>query len=165
LTAKEIQLLHARIKEETNNMQNLLMELKMKNLLKSRDNETFTLSDDSFTLRAVGSILHDFYVAVENVFEMISREIDESTPQGLDWHIRLLRQMSLDVPKVRPAVIKKKTLYTLDQYRAFRHVFRNVYGFNLDSDRIKGLLEAMPAAVSFFTEDLDWFIRKMETLI
>ena len=85
------------------------MELKKNNLLKSRDNETLTLSDDSFTLRAVGSIFQDFYVAVENVFEMISREIDESTPQGQDWQIQLLRQMSLDVPKVRPAVIKKKT--------------------------------------------------------
>ncbi|MBS4025963.1 MAG: hypothetical protein KGZ96_09860 [Clostridia bacterium] len=165
MTAKEIFLLNARIKEETNNIQSLLIELDKRNLLKNEKNSTLYLEEDSFTLRAIGSILHDFYVSVENMFEMISREIDESTPQGLDWHIKLLKQMNLEIPQVRPAVISKETLYLLDKFRAFRHVFRNVYGFNLDANRLKDLLEEMPIAVTKFTKDLDRFTRKMEEII
>ncbi|MCW3490402.1 ribonuclease toxin HepT-like protein [Dethiobacter alkaliphilus] len=165
MTAKELMVLKARIKEETTNMQNLLNELRDKNLLKNEDNESIYVGDDSFTLRAIGSILHDFYVAAENVFEMISREIDESTPQGLDWHLKLLKQMNLQLEAVRPAVISKETLVMLDKYRAFRHVFRNVYGFNLDTGRLRDLLEEMPLAVDSLTKDLTKFIRNMENII
>ncbi len=165
MTLKEIILLEARINEEVSNIQKLLMELKNKKLLKSESNKNIALQGDNFVLRAVGSILHDFYVAVENVLEMISREIDECTPQGLDWHIKLLKQMSLDVPEVRPAVISKDTLYVLDRFRAFRHVFRNVYGFNLDTNRLKELLEEIPGAAELFTRDLGLFIKRMKAII
>jgi hypothetical protein len=165
LTAKEIMLLKARIKEETTNMQNLLTELEKKNLLISESNKSIYIEDDSFTLRAIGSILHDFYVAAENVFEMITREIDESTPQGLDWHLKLLKQMNLEITAVRPAVLSKDALILLDKFRAFRHVFRNVYGFNLDTNRLKDLLEEMPLAVDSLRKDLNEFMSTMETII
>ena len=165
MTAKEVQLLKARIKEEIINMQNLLAELSKRNLLKSQHKDVIFMEEDTFLLRAVGSVIHDFYVAVENVFEMISREIDETTPQGLDWHIKLLKQMSLNNDKVRPPVISKETYILLDKFRAFRHVFRNVYGFNLDSRRLKELLADMPATVDAFQEDLSAFMKKMETII
>ena len=165
MTAKEIILLKVRIQEELMSVQNLLSELKSKELLKTEGKETLHLKDDSFMLRAVGSIIHDFYVAVENVFEMISREIDESTPRGLNWHIELLKQMSLEIPLVRPAVITKETYFMLDKFRAFRHVFRNVYGFNLDTKRLKALLEELPASVAAINEDLNTFMNKMEKLV
>ncbi len=162
MTTKEVKLLKARIKEELTNIQNLLMELNKRDLLKSEKKANLHIEDDTFLLRAIGSIIHDFYVAVENVFEMISREIEETTPQGADWHIRLVKQMSLEIDTVRPAVIAKDTAILLDKFRAFRHVFRNVYGYNLDSDRLKALLEEMPAAVDAFTGDLLAFIMQIE---
>ena len=53
----------------------------------------------------------------------------------------------------------------LDKFRAFRHVFRNVYGFNLDTKRLKALLEVMPASVAAINEDLNTIMNKMETLV
>ncbi len=33
-------------------------------------------------LRAAGSVLHDFYVTAEKIFEVVAREIDEKLPAG-----------------------------------------------------------------------------------
>jgi len=46
---------------------------------------------DRFALRGLGSLLHDFYTIIEDVFELISRDIDgvrETEDPG--WHKRLL---------------------------------------------------------------------------
>ncbi len=50
----------------------------------------------------------------------------------------------------------------LDKYRAFRHVFRNVYGYNLDVERIKELLLELPETVDLFTEDIKNFMKLLE---
>ena len=115
-------------------------------------------------MRAIGSILHDFYVATENVFEVIAREIDEHIPDGLDWHIQLLQQMALDVTDVRIAVISKNSLIRLDKYRAFRHVFRNVYGFNIDASRLNDLINDLPDTIKQFQQDIALFIDYFKKL-
>jgi len=49
--------------------------------------------------------------------------------------------MTLSIPEVRPPVLSKETAKMLDEFRSFRHVFRNVYGFNLASDKDSGFAE------------------------
>ncbi len=71
--------------------------------------------------------LHGFYVGIERIFEDIAREVEASVPSGPDWHQDLLLQMSAEVAAVRPAVITQETRQCLGDYRAFRHVVRNVY--------------------------------------
>jgi hypothetical protein len=41
--------------------------------------------------------------------------------------------MAVEIELVRPAVISKETRNTLDEYRGFRHIVRNVYSFNLSA--------------------------------
>ncbi len=55
-----------------------------------------------------------------------------------------------------------KDLQKLNSYRSFRHVFRNVYGFDLSFNRIKGLLELLPDTSASIKKDLDNFIYQME---
>lgn len=69
---------------------------------------------DTFILRAAGSILHDFYVASENIFETVAREIDEKLPAGEHWRRELLLRMSLDVSEVRPPLLSKETASKLE---------------------------------------------------
>ncbi len=40
--------------------------------------------------------------------------------------------------------------------------FRNVYGYNLDSDRIKELLLELPETVDLFTEDVKSFMNLLD---
>jgi len=88
--------------------------------------------------------LHSFYSALERIFELIALELDGGTLGGETWHTELLRQMSLDVPDLRPPVLQAETAARLDEYRKFRHRIRNIYAMNLDPDRMAPLVAGLP---------------------
>ncbi len=93
----------------------------------------------NINIRAGGSILHDFYTGVENIFHIIASNIDERIPAGMSWHVELLNQMTLDIEEVRSAVISRETARSLEEYLRFRYLFRKRYGFDLDWMSIKKL--------------------------
>ena len=72
--------------------------------------------ESNINVRAGGSILHDFYSGVENIFHAIASDIDEKIPAGMSWHIELLNQMTLDVEGVRSAIVTKDTARMLEEY-------------------------------------------------
>lgn len=59
---------------------------------------------DDFFLDGVALNLHGFYSGLERVFEKIAALVDENVPAGANWHQELLKQMSLEIPEIRPAV-------------------------------------------------------------
>jgi len=91
----------------------------------------------AFDLRGIGSLLHDFYTAVEDVFEAIAGNVNGAVPDGESWHKDLLVKMSIPIPELRPAVISQDLRWKLDEYLRFRHVFRNVYGHLLYWERLR----------------------------
>ena len=106
--------------------------------------------------------LHGFYSGVEQIFEDIARTIDGGLPSGAEWHISLLRQMTVELGKLRPAVIQIETRQSLDEYRGFRHVVRNVYAFNLRPARLKELALDSEDCLSALTIDLLAFADFLE---
>lgn len=92
-----------------------------------------------FYNRAAGSILHDFYTGIEKIFCDIANKINKGIPSGEDWHIKLLKSMA-ESKKERPQVISLKLMEELKEYLGFRHLFRNIYGSQLDWDKLKLLL-------------------------
>lgn len=166
MTRKQFAIVAVRLKEELNNIKSLLQELSDKGLVGSKKKIRALLPEkDTFTLRAAGSILHDFYVAAENIFKVVAQEIDEKLPAGEQWHRELLLQMTLDVPDVRPPLVTKATAAKLDEYRGFRHVFRNVYGFNLSPERIIELVNKLPSTADSLEREVCSFIRTMEEVM
>jgi hypothetical protein len=73
--------------------------------------------------------------------------------------------MALNVPQVRPPLLKRDTAVRLDEFRAFRHVFRNVYGFNLSPARVGALLKNLPGAVNDFQKEAIAFIDVMGQIL
>ncbi len=141
MTAEEYLLVKAKIKRELDNLSLLESELHRYGLFPKIVSDSigrFPL-DDSAACRIVGSILHDYYVAVENIFKSVAKRIDGSLLEGEYWHKELLEQMTLEITGIRPPVISNKTFVCLDELRGFRHVFRHVYGFSLASERIMEL--------------------------
>lgn len=166
MTRKQFAVVATRIKEELENIKSLSKELSDRGLSGSKKNIRSALPQgDTFLLRAVGSILHDFYVAVENIFETVAREIDESLPADEKWHRKLLLQMALDIPDLRPSLISKETAAKLDEIRAFRYVFRNVYGFNLSAERIVDLLNKFPQTTDCLEREVYTFIEIMKEIM
>ncbi|MEW5762511.1 MAG: hypothetical protein AB1776_04860 [Bacillota bacterium] len=166
MTSRQFAVIAARIEEELVNIRRLKEELAGKGLLgKERPVKKKLARYDPFMLRAVGSVLHDFYVAVENVFETVAREIDGRVPVGGDWHRELLAQMTLSIRTVRPPVVSRETAEKLDEFRRFRHVFRNVYGFNLQSERLVELLVSLPDVAARFEAEVRAFSGSMEEVL
>ncbi len=114
--------------------------------------------DDTFSLRARGSILHDFYSGIERVFVRIAEELNGGVPHGEQWHRQLVKDMSLEISGVRPAVIDEELARSLGDFRRFRHVFRNVYGFALEDERMRPLEERLPAVLDAFRRQVGEFL-------
>lgn len=101
--------------------------------------------------------LHGFYTGVEHIFEDIARTIDDHMPSGGDWHRRLLLQMAAEIPGTRPPVIEDRTFQCLDEYRAFRHLVRNIYTFNLKPERLQELVDQLPSCYESLRRDIGRF--------
>ncbi|MYD85505.1 MAG: hypothetical protein F4137_00475 [Acidobacteria bacterium] len=118
-------------------------------------------ADDTFTLRARGSMLHDFYSGIERVFVRIAEELNGGVPQGEQWHRQIVTDMSLEIPGVRPAVIDAALAEELADYLRFRHVFRNVYGSLLQAERMRPLEERLPRVLAAFLTQVRTFLAWM----
>jgi hypothetical protein len=109
-------------------------------------------------LRGIGDILHDFYTGAEHIFEKIASELDGGMPHGSAWHRELLESMALDLPGFRPPVISRSTVRALEEFLRFRHLFRNVYGFELDWERVKPLLVRVVGVWTALGSDVSAFL-------
>lgn len=141
--------LRADIDREVRNLERLLCEL----------NEILSTTPEgsAVRVRATGSVLHDFYTGVERVFRQIGVKIDQDLPMGEDWHIRLLQRMAVPMEGIRPRVIDEKLEAELEEYLRFRHLFRNIYGFELKWDRCQPLVENLDRVFSDLKEQIDKF--------
>jgi len=95
-------------------------------------------------LDSVALNIHSFYSGVERLFELIARHVDGALPASETWHRDLLQQMAQDVTNARPAVIDQDSALTLDDFRRFRHLVRNVYTINLVPDKMAKLIIDLP---------------------
>ncbi len=118
---------------------------------------------ESVYLESIALKLHNFYTDCERVFTRISSEFNGGLPKSHDRHVILLRKMTFDIEGVRPAVLTRETASLLDEYRAFRHIVRNIYGFEIRMSRMSPLLDNFREAlnaVRFDTEAFVGFLRE-----
>lgn len=119
--------------------------------------------DDGF-LDGVALNLHSFYAGMESCFEDIARTVDGGLPTGANWHQELLQQMAADMKELRPPVIRRETRDCLNEYRAFRHLVRNIYAFNLKPDRLEELADNAADCFSSTRQDINDFIHFLREL-
>lgn len=126
MTAGEMTLIRVRreIETELEQLRNLLVEY-----------EDTPKGDAGYLRRARASMFHDFYNGVERIFLRVAAELG-GVPRGEQWHRQLLDDMVLGLDDLRPAVISAGLRAKLQPFLRFRHVFRNIYGQELDPDRL-----------------------------
>lgn len=120
------------------------------------------INSDDMYVDGVALNLHGFYSGLERLFELIATVVDESRPQGAEWHKELLEQMSKQVPGVRPAIISEQVRLRLDEHRHFRHLIRNVYTFKLEPSKVGKLLEETPDLFTQIRREILAFARFLE---
>lgn len=73
-------------------------------------------------------------------------------------HKSLLYKMTIPIEGLRPRVISDALAAELDEFLAFRHLFRNIYGFELKGDRIDYLAEKFGKVAERFREEIEGFV-------
>jgi hypothetical protein len=111
---------------------------------------------------SLATCLHRFYTGVERLFEAIVRETDGARAQPAEWHRELLMAVSVERPGVRPRVLSERAYRQLDEYRAFRHLFRHLYTHQIDPRRIFALMETLEGTWEMVRRDLSHFMAFLE---
>lgn len=109
-------------------------------------------------LRAAGSMVHDFYNGIERTFERIAVTLEGGLPAGEHWHTLLLEQMEAERPGGRPPVIDHALEVRLLDYLRFRHRFRHTYGYRLEWDKMRPLVEGLSETLELFRQQLASFL-------
>lgn len=95
---------------------------------------------DLFDMTILGSILHSFYNGLENIFEIIAKNIDKEIPSGTKSHQELLHQMASE-NKYRKEVLSENMYLKLREYATFRHFYRHAYSFQLKWEKMEPLIK------------------------
>ena len=95
---------------------------------------------DLFDMTILGSVLHSFYNGLENIFEIIAKNIDGNVPSGNKSHQELLHQMASENSS-RNEIVNEELYLKLREYATFRHFYRHTYSFQLDWDKMKNLVD------------------------
>lgn len=132
--------------------------------LKELESELNSIRDkrDIISRRAKGSILHDFYNYSERIFKKISIEINEGYDETERWHKALLYRMTIPLKQIRPPAISEELAAGLDEYLAFRHLFRSIYGFELKGNRIDHLAEKFGLVNRKLKEEIEKFLQYLK---
>jgi hypothetical protein len=125
--------LSRRIEIELNEIEQLINRINM-GLKKAKQ------SSDDYYIDGVALNLHGLYSGIERIFTTIAENIDNKLPEGKDWHISLIDQMTKEVTDIRPAIISEELAEQLNEYRGFRHIVRNVYSYNFKPENIEKLV-------------------------
>lgn len=107
--------------------------------------------------------LHNFYTGCERIFQIIADELNGGKPSSFDCHRRLLERMANEQSD-RPCVITKNTAKQLKDYLGFRDMVRNIYGFELDVDRLEVLVNNYFTVWHNFREDINNFLGWLHQL-
>lgn len=162
MSASEIRELVRDIEMELQRLQRLEHSIEEVQFIIEREQTRAHLFYENLALK-----LHNFYTGCERIFQTIASELNGALPAGYDWHKRLLERMS-GKREDRPAVLTTETARRLQEYLGFRHVVRNIYGFELDPQRVAQLVAGYPPVWHQLETEvrafLDWLMALAEQL-
>jgi len=124
-------------------------------------NEFIKSGEEDILIDSIANCLHSFYTGTEKIFEIVAVEIDGGLPKGEKWHLKLIELMQLNLP-IRCSVISERTAEKLDEYRAFRHLFRNIYTHRMIPEKVMKMCDILLQTWQGLKTDLDAFILTME---
>jgi uncharacterized protein YutE (UPF0331/DUF86 family) len=130
-----------------------IIERRLSSLKKKKKKEEKAVYVESLAIN-----LHSFYEGIETIFEKIMDFTGEEKPSGHEWHREVLERMMLPIKKLRPEVITAKTAEKLDNYRAFRHKIRHIYGFMIIPENVIAIAEKAKESFKSFKKDIKTFI-------
>ncbi len=121
-------------------------------------------ADDPIDWGGLGFTLHSAYSMLENYFLRVSKFFENDLPADR-WHKPLVEKMALEIPGVRPALLAEETSKrgALELLK-FRHIFRNMYGEDLDPVKTAAAQQAASELAESFSESHANFVQKLRVI-
>ena len=99
---------------------------------------------DEIETHAAASALHSIYTGIERCLVLVLKLHGHVTPSGSHWHQQVLERAT------GCGAVDEGLRNRLQEYLAFRHMYRNAYGFMLDSELVTPLVDQVGALVFDF---------------
>ena len=142
---------------QANNTLNILEENK-KFYTEFTNNDYKKLGQTTASAIVFSQIFIDYYTCVETFLFRCSQTFENNLEQE-KWHKSLLQKMSLDIPNIRPAILRKNTYEILDELLRFRHFRRYYFNFSYDWDKINLLSKKYNDLHPLLIEDIQTFVK------
>ncbi len=104
-------------------------------------------------------LLHNLYSALEELFREVAKTFENRIEDLSRYHRELLQRMRLTIPGIRTNLLSETSFLILDELRAFRHIFRHAYSYELDPERVRNLKTKVKRHWRLIRRDLDEFAR------
>ena len=111
---------------------------------------------DPLRVDAAALRLQSLYTGIERCLVQISRVLNGGTPDGAEWHRRLLERMGQTTDQ-RPAVLAADTIESLQELLRFRHLVRHLYAYELQPEPVERLRLTAKALWPLVQADLERF--------
>ena len=118
---------------------------------------------DELDWAALGYTIHNIYNALESYFLRISRFFENDLPPST-WHRELVERMTIEIEGLRPRLLDSSLAQDIHELRAFRHVFRNIYGTRLDPERTRIVQNRVPSALTAFRRAHVRFVTELRAV-
>lgn len=113
-------------------------------------------------LESLAYQLHNLYCAFEDLFKRVAHCFENQIDDAARYHLVLLKRMAIAVEGVRPALLSSEGHRLLENMRAFRHLFRHAYSYDLDVRKVKLVLEDALRLKVIYREDVERFLKNIE---
>ena len=117
-----------------------------------------SVAHDGLRVEVAALRLQSFYTGIERCLVQISRVLNGGTPDGSDWHRRLLDRMGQATCE-RPAVLSGTSIAELQDLLRFRHLVRHLYAYELKAEPVERLRLQAVALWPRVREELETFQR------
>ncbi|MEW5691865.1 MAG: hypothetical protein AB1765_01060 [Candidatus Hydrogenedentota bacterium] len=101
----------------------------------------------------IGGYLQNAYTGMENILKQLLSHKNIPIPDTPTWHRDLL---SLSVEH---NFISREIADKIDEYRVFRHFFTHAYGFLIEWEKLKPLMDHISEVYSKFKREIDRYLE------
>lgn len=119
---------------------------------------------DDFVMRSIGSLIHGYYVCIEELFIYTNNMYGNIKMNTDSWHRDLVIVMSKDIQGYRVKLIREDTVEMLDELRRFRHFFVKGYGNKYNSDKLYAIVKNLPKIVNALERDFKSYFKYMDAM-
>jgi len=114
------------------------------------------------TLESLAYQLHNLYCAFEDLMKIVADFFENHIDDSAHYHSALLWRMKMAIEGVRPALFSETSYKLLDSLRAFRHVFRHAYSYELDPKKLALVVEDALKLRGLYQGEIDHFLEQLQ---